>query len=252
MKHRIHLKKRNNYFKFKRKKKIKKKDKIIILITMIFFSIIFLLMFISKKITPILMIYAEKKSKTIANSIITQAVNNEILTDLDKNNLFVEVKDNNGNVIATNFDPITVNKILNEISSYVELYLEELETGKVEKLKLSRNLKEAYGLKNSKNGIVYEIPSGVIFNNALLSNLGPKIPVRINLNGDVITNINTEVNDYGINNALIKVNVTVKVYMQVIIPFNTKEIVVKSDIPIVMKIIKGEVPSYYYPMGKNS
>lgn len=195
------------------------------------------------------MIYAEKKSKTIANSIITQAVNNEILSDIDKNNLFVEVKDKNGNIISTNFDPLVVNKILNKVSSYVELYLEELETGKVEELKLSRKLKKTYGLKNTRKGIVYDIPSGVVFNNALLSNLGPKVPVKINLNGDVITNINTEVKDYGINNALIKVNINVKVYMQVIIPFNTKEIVVNSDIPIVMRIIKGEVPNYYYPLG---
>jgi sporulation protein YunB len=205
---------------------------------------------ISKKITPILMTYAEKKSKTLANSLITQAVTNEILTDLDKEKLFVEKKDNNNNIISTDFDSVMVNKILNEISSYVETYLEELETGKVKKLKLSRNLKETYGLKNSKNGIVYEIPSGIIFGNALLSNLGPKIPVRINLNGDVVTNIKTEVTDYGINNALIKVSVTVKVYMNVIIPFNTKEVIVESDIPIVMRLIKGEVPNYYYPVGK--
>lgn len=247
MRHRIHLKKRKGNFKFKHKHKLKKKDKIMIIITLVIISIVFIIGLISKKITPILMTYAEKKSKTLANSIITQAVTNEILTDLDKENLFIEVKDKNGNVISTDFDSVTVNKILNEISSYVETYLEELETGKVEKLKLSRNLKETYGLKNSKNGIVYEIPSGIIFGNALLSNLGPKIPVRINLNGDVVTNIKTEVTDYGINNALIKVSVTVKVYMNVIIPFKTEEIVVESDIPIVMRLIKGEVPSYYYP-----
>jgi len=235
----IHLKKRRKF----------KLNKPLTIIILIFISIILILNLISKKITPLLMIYAEKKSKTIANSIITQAVNNEILSDIDKNNLFVEVKDKNGNIISTNFDPLVVNKILNKVSSYVELYLEELETGKVEELKLSRKLKKTYGLKNTRKGIVYDIPSGVVFNNALLSNLGPKVPVKINLNGDVITNINTEVKDYGINNALIKVNINVKVYMQVIIPFNTKEIVVNSDIPIVMRIIKGEVPNYYYPLG---
>lgn len=250
MRHHIHLKKRKGNFRFKNKHRLKKKDKIIIIIILIIISILIIINLISKKITPILMTYAEKKSKTLANSIITQAVTNEILTDLDKENLFVEIKDKNGNIISTDFDSVTVNKILNEISSYVETYLEELETGKVKSLKLSRNLKETYGLKNSRNGIVYEIPSGIIFGNALLSNLGPKIPVRINMNGDVVTNIKTEVKDYGINNALIKVSVTVKVYMNVIIPFKTKEILVESDIPIVMRLIKGEVPSYYYPTVK--
>ena len=87
----------------------------------------------------------------------------------------------------------------------------------------------------------------MLFNNSLLSNLGPKIPVKINLNGDVITDIKTEVQSYGINNALIKVNANIKVYMQVIIPFKTREIVVEANVPIVMKLVEGNVPSYYYP-----
>ena len=191
------------------------------------------------------MVYAEKKSRTIATSIITHAVNNDILKELDKDNIFVESKDKNGNVISTDFNSIVINKLLNEVSSYVEVYLEELETGNIKKLKLSKNLKELYGFKTSKNGVVYEIPSGIITNNALFSNLGPKVPVRINLNGDVVTSIKTDVTDYGINNALIKVSVSIKVYMQVIIPFKTKEMVVESDIPIVMRLVKGDVPNYY-------
>ena len=35
--------------------------------------------------------------------------------------------------------------------------------------------------------------------------------------------------------------------MQVIIPFKTKEIIVESNIPVVMKLVEGNVPSYYYP-----
>lgn len=241
----IHLKKRNKIIKFKLKKRKSKKEKIIIIIILLIIAIMLSFMYINKKVTPLLMIYAEKKSRTIASSIITQAVSNDLLNEVDKNDLFIETKDNNGNIVSTDFNSIMINKLLNKISSYVEIYLEELETGNIDKLKLSINIKEKYGLKNRKNGVVYEIPSGVITNNALLSNLGPKVPVRLNLNGDVVANIKTEVTDYGINNALIKVSVSVKVYMQVIIPFKTKEIMVESDIPVVMRIIKGEVPSYY-------
>ncbi len=246
----IHLKKRNKIIKFKLKKRKSKKQKIIIIIILLMISISLSFMYINKKVTPLLMMYAEKKSRTVATSIITQAVSNDLLKEMDKNNLFIETKDKNGNVISTDFNSIMINKLLNEISSYVEIYLEELESGNIDKLKLSRSLKEKYGLKKRKNGVIYEIPSGVITGNALLSNLGPKVPVRLNLNGDVITDIKTEVTNYGINNALIKVSVSVKVYMQVIIPFKTKEIVVESDIPIVMRIIKGEVPNYY-PYGTN-
>ena len=126
-------------------------------------------------------------------------------------------------------------------------YLEQLESGGIEELELSSTILSSYDLEKLKKGIIYEIPSGIVFRNSLISNLGPKIPVKINLNGDVITDINTEVMSYGINNALIKVSVNVKVYMQVIIPFKTKEIVVEANIPVIMKLVEGNVPSYYYP-----
>lgn len=249
MKNRIHLKKRHNIlkFKFKNKYKLSRKDKILITLTFILISIIFVLNFVSKKITPVLMTYAEKKARSIATIMITEAVNNNIFNEIKKNDLFIQTKDKNGNIISTDFNPVIVNTVLNKITIYVQNYLEQLESGKIEELELSSTILSSYDIEKLKKGIIYEIPSGIVFNNALLSNLGPKVPVKINLNGDVITDIKTEVESYGINNALIKVSTNVKVYMQVIIPFKTKEIVVEANIPIIMKLVEGTVPSYYYP-----
>lgn len=249
MKNRIHLKKRRNILKVKKynKHKISKKDKIILIIVLIVISVIFCINLIGKKITPILMTYAEKKAKSIATIMITEAVNNNVFKDMSKDDLFIETKDNDGNIVSTDFNPVVVNTVLNKITIYVQNYLEQLESGGIEELELSSTILSSYDLEKLKKGIIYEIPSGIVFNNSLVSNLGPKIPVKINLNGDVITDIKTEVESYGINNALIKVSVNIKVYMQVIIPFKTKEIVVEADIPVVMKLVEGTVPSYYYP-----
>ena len=186
---------------------------------------IFLLVLISKKTTPILIESAKKKSKTISNNIITKSVNDNVLKDMNKEEIFIEKRDNNGNVITTDFNSVILNQILNKITVSVEKDLREL-----------------------NNKVSYRIPIGIIFNSSLLSNLGPKIPVKINLDGDVITSLNTEVKDYGINNALIKISVNVKVYMNVIIPFKTEEIIIEANIPIVMRIVEGEIPSYYYPI----
>lgn len=236
----LHLKKRGKFLKINLKKKKTIKEKIIIIAIFLIITISLTFTFINKKITPILMIYAENKSRTIANAIITSAVDNKYLNQLNKKNIFIEKKDINGNIISTDFDSVEINKLLNDISNQIELYIDKLEAGKVPK-----KIKRKFGIKNTKKGIAYEIPSGIITNNALLSNLGPKVPVRLNLNSDALTNIKTEVTNYGINNALIKVSISIKIYMQVIIPFKTKEIVVKNDIPIVMKLAKGEVPNYY-------
>ena len=240
----IHLKKR---YKFFNKKKLKKKDILFITLISIIITVSICFYFINKKITPILITYAEKKATSLATLMITESVNKNVFNDMDINNLFIENKDADGNVISIDFDPVTVNTILNKITIYVENYLEKLESGSIDDLELSSTILNSYDLEKLKKGIIYEIPSGIVFNNALVSNLGPKIPVRINLNGDVITDINTDISSYGINNALIKVTVNVKVYMQVIIPFRSKEVEVETNIPVIMKIVKGEVLSYYYP-----
>ena len=249
---RIHLKKRRKFnirkiYKLKKRKNLTKKEKIIYIITLIMIFSFLLIFFIDKKISPILMIYAEKKSKSIASIMISEAVNNNVFSEISKDDLFIERKDKNGKVLSTDFNPVIVNTVLNKITIYVQNYLEQLESGSIEKLELSKTVLNSYDLEKLKKGVIYEFPSGIIFNNSLLSNLGPKIPVKINLNGDVITDIKTEVQSYGINNALIKVSANVKVYMQVIIPFKTKEIIVESNVPIVMKLVEGNVPSYYYP-----
>lgn len=211
--------------KIRIKKRIKKKNKYVILFLFIMVFTLFLLVLISKKTTPILIESAKKKSKTISNNIITKSVNDNVLKDMNKEEIFIEKRDNNGNVITTDFNSVILNQILNKITVSVEKDLREL-----------------------NNKVSYRIPIGIIFNSSLLSNLGPKIPVKINLDGDVITSLNTEVKDYGINNALIKISVNVKVYMNVIIPFKTEEIIIETNIPIVMRIVEGEIPSYYYPI----
>ena len=96
-----------------------------------------------------------------------------------------------------------------------------------------------------KRGIIFEIPSGLIFNNAFFNNLGPKIPVRLNLVGDVISEVRTNVTNYGINNALIEIKINLKLTEQVILPIATNKIEIDLSVPIALKIIQGTVPNYY-------
>jgi len=102
-----------------------------------------------------------------------------------------------------------------------------------------------YDKENLKKGIVFKIPSGVVFNNSLLANVGPKIPVRFTLIGDVLSGVNTNVTNYGINNALLEVNVNIKLTLKVILPIASKEVNVETNVPIAIKMIQGSVPDYY-------
>ena len=72
-----------------------------------------------------------------------------------------------------------------------------------------------------------------------------KIPVRYSMVGDIISNIETKVSSYGINNALIEVDIYVEVSMIINLPFVTDRVTISNRIPLAIKVIQGVVPSYY-------
>lgn len=234
---RIHLKKKNKH-------KIRDFSLLIILFVILCVSICF--KFINKRVSPVLLEYATSESTKLATLIITASVNNEVFSNIETNDLFEIEKDSNNNIKYVDFDSVKINKLLNLITNSVKEYLEQLENGNIEKLESNKSIFENYKYDDLKRGIIYEIPTGVIFNNSLLSNLGPRVPVRMNMIGDVETNVDTSVTSYGINNALLKVIVNVKVSLKVILPFSSKIVTTETDIPIAMKMVSGEVPSYYY------
>ena len=225
---RIKLKKGKNY------------NVIILLIVMIIITLFIVFNFIGKKLTPIIMNYAEKQAKKIAVLVIGNAIDNELSEKFKSDNLFTT----DGN--ETNYNTYEINNILKEISVNVKEYLRKLERGELGDIGLSDNENINVNSEKLKNGIIYQVPSGIIFNNGLLANLGPKIPVKLSLIGDITTDIVTDIKEYGINNAVIELGVKIIADEQVILPFDTKQIQVETVVPISIKIINGTVPGYYF------
>ena len=83
-----------------------------------------------------------------------------------------------------------------------------------------------------------------------LNNLLPKIPVRLNLVGTIFCKLTTDVESYGINNAIFRVNITATTTVKVVLPFTSKNVALEATIPIIIKIIEGDVPNYYF--GQNN
>lgn len=223
--------------KIKLKKNKSKANKIVIIIVLIIATLFIAFNYIGKTITPVIINYAEKQAKKIAIQVISSAVDEEITSKFDTNKLFIINND------ETDYNTVEISKILKSISLNVKEYLNKLEQGKIKDIGLSNNIN--VDEKKLKNGIIYQVPSGIIFNNGLLSNLGPKIPVKLSFIGDIVTDVVTNVKEYGINNAIIELLIKVSAEEQVILPFDTKQIKIESLIPVSIKIIKGEVPSYY-------
>lgn len=225
-------------------KKHKKNKKYMILVYIVILAIIFSIILISyfnKKATPILINYAESEIKKITTTIINESINKEEIDKMDINNLFEITKNSNEEIELINYNSYNVTEFLNTVTNQVQHNLKLVEDGKNTKT----NLLEDYDEDLLDKGIIYEIPLGVVFNNSFLSNLGPKIPVRLSLVSNVTSNIETKITEYGINNVMIEVFIKIEVDGLINIPFITKNVKVNSNMPISTKIVQGKIPSYY-------
>ncbi len=231
------------------KKRIKFKNSILIIILLII-SIFLALRFINLKINPVLLDYANMEARKLASIIINDAINKNF-KDINIDELFIITKEEN-EIKAIDFNPIIVNQVLTNTTTLIQTNLKYLEQGKIELLNLNTDALIDYNTDKLRQGIIYEIPSGVIFGNSFLANIGPKIPVRFSLIGDIVSYVNTEVKDYGINNALIEVNIVLELSEQLILPFVTDKITIDTTIPVALKLIQGTVPNYYLNGLQNS
>lgn len=222
-------------------KGIKASTKISTILFLIMILTYFFIDFCGKKVLPVIMSQAEIDCKKMAILIIKNSLNDDVLSILD-DNMYDVIQNNNGEIQTIDFNPKIVNKFLSSTTNVISGNLKNLEQGKIEEISF---IDSSYDIENLKNGIISEVPMGIITNNVLLSNIGPKIPVKINLIGNVVSSIETNVSNYGINSALVEVIAKVEVTEQVIIPFQTKTIKIVNDIPVAIKIINGSVPEYY-------
>lgn len=219
--------------------------KIVVILSLAIVLTFFVIHLFNKNATPILLNYAELETKKLATIIINRAISKQIASEIELDELIITHKNNDNEIESVDFNPYLVNKVLNSVTNTIQLNLKWLEEGKIDMIELPEGVTMEYDTKGLKKGIIYEIPVGAITNNSFLSNLGPKIPVKLNLVGSVECGINTKVKDYGINNVVLEVSVNANVSEQVVLPFTSKTISISTDIPIAMKIIEGKVPDYY-------
>lgn len=232
--------------KLRRNKNKRSKLNILILIfILIIISSILFINYFSKKASPILFSYAESETRKLTTLIINKAVTKQIASNMDVDELFEVVKNDNNDIQLITYNSINVTKILNTITSLVQFNLKAIEDGDIDLIQLSDDVLSSYDMDKLRKGIIYEIPVGVITSSAFLSNIGPKIPVKLNLIGDVITGVESKVSEYGINNVLLEVGINVEVTSKINLPFISEEVKVATTVPIVMKIIQGNIPNMY-------
>lgn len=224
------------------------------IITVLFIAILTILLVfnVGKRVNDYILNFSEVHATKISKILVNEAVNKTVIDYLDLDSLFVVEKNNQGNIQMIDLNSKTVNEILDLININVTNYMKELESGKSSIIDIEQNLITNTNISSQKEGIIFEVPMGIVSGNAFLSNLGPKIPIKISFVGDLESEIKTIIENYGINNALLKIYVNIKVSEQIIMPLSSKKISISNDIPIAIKMIQGEIPSYYFDDITNS
>ena len=204
--------------------------KIFFLFFLILIVSIFLIVLLNNKVLPIYMDYAESELERVVTTVINKVVSECELSD----NLFF-VKTESNNITIVDYDPKVMNNIISEISNAV-----------YDDLKLIGEKREETLEKYNLDAAVFSIPSGIVFHSILLNNLGPKIPLGMELVSSVNSNLETKVTEYGINNSLIEVNIRITASIRMILPTSSKKSKITVVVPLTVKIIQGNIPEYYF------
>ena len=213
----------------------------IIFMTIIFVVLftIFLLSKFVKNMDRTLIEISEDEITRVTYRFITDELNHSIFNETNLEDILMIEKNSQGELLYVDFNLDQAYLVLDQVSSILTNSFEELESGNVSVAYLDSKLSHELG------SMVLSIPIGNSFSHLYFYNLGPKIPVRINFIGSVLTNLKTKVTDYGLNNALVELFVYIEFKTQIMSPFQVEEITLEYDAVIASMMIEGEVPSFY-------
>ena len=192
----------------------------------------FIIDYFARRVDEILLPMAESKTRKVVTMVINDACDESMISD----NLYEINKDSNNEIKMITYNSFEVTKLINTVTSNIEKMISDIENNKM----------DYYGnIDIMEGGVIAEIPFGVIFGNSILSNVGPKIKLRLNLLGDITSNIETEVKPYGINNAYVELRIHLEVTARIVLPFASEKIVISNVIPLSMNIVQGSIPEAY-------
>lgn len=192
-----------------------------VVILTIFIVILGLVLFITKRVEPVIETLCESKAKSIALNTTNDVVSEYIKTITY--DTLIELKQNeDGKVVALTANVMEMNRLTNSISSDIQEKLSNLEASYI------------------------KIPLGSILNIGMFSGYGPNISIKVTPVGNVSAKFNSTFEQAGINQTknIISLQVTAKV--KIIAPFYIDSQEYVNEITVAETIIIGDTPTSYY------
>lgn len=198
--------------------------KIIIYVFLIIFTfiIIYIINYTNNYFSERVSVYIENKGVVYSQRYIQDALMDSVIDQIDISSMYYLKEDTNNNVSTVLINTAQVNKILGLVNDSLDSNLTTLTE---ERLK---------------------IPAATILGETIFSSFGPDVNIKIIPIGNYKCDIVSTVKEYGINNSLFEIFITINFNIEAIVPLQRIETKVNCKIPIVMQILQGEVPRYYY------
>lgn len=216
-----------------------------ILFVIVVVSVALMFYLVNVRLTPIYLQYAEVQSNKIASLVVSKAINSRTADVMDVNDIIEEIPTDSPNMVTTKFKTDIINRVQADTITLVQTHLEQAEEGNLENLPYLDDIEYDPDAMEDNGGIVFFVPLGQATNIPLLGNLGPKIPIRFHVIGNVQSDVIYDIREFGINNAMVDVSIVIQVNVQVIVPLATKTTTIKQKIPVALGIIRGQVPQIY-------
>lgn len=223
--------------------KNKKQNTINYLLFIVFFIVLInaFLLFntFGKNMTTNIDIMINEKIDKVLYQFFSELINDKVVNNKNISNILLINKNRDGEIITVDYDIEKTYKNLTNISKILRKGITDLENGTIDVLTYDKYLQSGH------NGLILYIPFFLNNKNIFLNNLGPRIPVLINFNETLLTNIKTKVTNYGFNNALLEVYITVEMKKLLITPYKKIDDIFKYEILIGAVVINGRVPAFY-------
>lgn len=221
-------------------KKFKSKKKLNLYMNFILVSIILLCVFLlnnyNKKISPKVIDIASAKLEEITTLYIK---NNVAPISADLSKLIKITQNSKEEILMVDVDYNYAYDIMYNIVKKIQFSILELENGNISDF---QNHKE---LQSHAKNLYLLIPLGLSNDGVLFSAIGPKIPIKISFYEHVLGTVETSISEYGINNALLKVTLTIDLEQKLILPYKEQRVFSQYKLELGSKVINGSIPNIY-------
>lgn len=185
--------------------------------------------------------YIDSEVNRVTSVVIHNAIQR---VNQDRVDYFTIQKDTN-NVSRIRYNTGEINRFNDLLVQEIQREYRMMESGTFNSYHYAMQEKLRKKYSYLKNGYLCEISVNSLRGSTLFGNVGPVIPIKLSFMGSVTSDIEIEVEEYGVNNAIVKVYSVVHVSNLITMPISSKTNQTTIRNVLSFEIIPGEVPQYY-------